>query len=139
MNGDEIMQKNTKEDFDVAKAYSDECLLPKDEFIKKYHVKTEGLTSQEASSKISKYGLNEVSQNKPKRWYNYFFESLFSPFNCILLGIVLILIYTDIILPATPSYANITVIAILIIASTLLDFVEEFRSNKAAEKLKELV
>ena len=133
------MQKNTKEDFDVAKAYSDECLLPKDEFIKKYHVKTDGLSSQEAYSKISKYGLNEVSQNKPKKWYNYFFESLFSPFNCILLGIVLILIYTDIILPATPSYANITVIAILIIASTLLDFVEEFRSNKAAEKLKELV
>ena len=133
------MQKNTKEDFDVAKAYADECLLPKDEFIKKYHVKTDGLSSQEASSKISKYGLNEISQNKPKKWYNYFFESLFSPFNCILLGIVLILIYTDIILPATPSYANITVIAILIIASTLLDFVEEFRSNKAAEKLKELV
>lgn len=133
------MQKNTKEDFDVAKAYADECLLPKDEFIKKYHVKTDGLSSQEASSKISKYGLNEVSQNKPKKWYNYFFESLFSPFNCILLGIVLILIYTDIILPATPSYANITVIAILIVASTLLDFVEEFRSNKAAEKLKELV
>ena len=133
------MQKNTKEDFDVAKAYADECLLPKDEFIKKYHVKTDGLSSQEAYSKISKYGLNEVSQNKPKKWYNYFFESLFSPFNCILLGIVLILIYTDIILPATPSYANITVIAILIVASTLLDFVEEFRSNKAAEKLKELV
>ena len=133
------MQKNTKEDFDVTKAYADECLLPKDEFIKKYHVKTDGLSSQEASSKISKYGLNEISQNKPKKWYNYFFESLFSPFNCILLGIVLILIYTDIILPATPSYANITVIAILIIASTLLDFVEEFRSNKAAEKLKELV
>lgn len=133
------MQKNTKEDFDVTKAYADECLLPKDEFIKKYHVKTDGLSSQEASSKISKYGLNEISQNKPKKWYNYFFESLFSPFNCILLGIVLILIYTDIILPATPSYANITVIAILIVASTLLDFVEEFRSNKAAEKLKELV
>ena len=114
-------------------------IAQRDEFIKKYHVKTEGLNSRALRSKISKYGLNEVSQNKPKRWYNYFLESLFSPFNCILLGIVLILIYTDIILPATPSYANITVIAILIIASTLLDFVEEFRSNKAAEKLKELV
>ncbi len=133
------MQKNTKEDFDVAKAYSNECLLTQDEFIKQYHVKKEGLSSEEASSKISKYGLNEVSQNKPKKWYNYFFESLFSPFNSILLGIVLILIYTDIILPETPSYANITVIGILIIASTLLDFFEEFRSNKAAEKLKELV
>ncbi|MDE5831072.1 MAG: hypothetical protein K2H53_05580, partial [Clostridia bacterium] len=45
----------------------------------------------------------------------------------------------DIYLPETPSYANIIVIAILVSASTLLDFFEEFRSNKAAEKLKELV
>ena len=66
-------------------------------------------------------------------------QSLFSPFNCILLGIVAILIYTDIYLPPTPSYANIIVIAILVTASTLLDFFEEYRSNKAAERLKEMV
>ena len=66
-------------------------------------------------------------------------QSLFSPFNCILLGIVVILIYTDIYLPPTPSYANIIVIAILVTASTLLDFFEEYRSNKAAERLKEMV
>lgn len=89
--------------------------------------------------KIQKYGLNEIKQKREKKWYHYFLESLFSPFNSILLGIVLILTYTDVILPETPSYANIIVIAILIIASTLLDFVEEYRSNKAAAKLKDLV
>ena len=85
------------------------------------------------------YGLNEIKKTKPKKWYHYFLESLFTPFNSILLGIVVILIYTDIYLPPTPSYANIIVIAILVTASTLLDFFEEYRSNKAAEKLKELV
>lgn len=85
------------------------------------------------------YGFNEIKKVKPKKWYNYFLESLFTPFNSILLGIVIILIYTDIYLPPTPSYANIIVIAILVTASTLLDFFEEYRSNKAAEKLKELV
>ena len=84
-------------------------------------------------------GYNEIKQAKPKRWYHYFLQSLFSPFNCILLGIVVILIYTDIYLPPTPSYANIIVIAILVTASTLLDFFEEYRSNKAAEELKEMV
>lgn len=68
-----------------------------------------------------------------------FFASLFSPFNSILLGITFILVYTDIILPENPSPANIIVIALLIIVSTLLEFIEVFRSNKAAEKLKELV
>ena len=84
-------------------------------------------------------GYNEIKQAKPKKWYHYFLQSLFSPFNCILLGIVVILIYTDIYLPPTPSYANIIVIAILVTASTLLDFFEEYRSNKAAERLKEMV
>ena len=42
-------------------------------------------------------------------------------------------------LPQTPSYANIIVIAILVTVSTLLDFFEEYRSNQAAEELKQLV
>ncbi len=42
-------------------------------------------------------------------------------------------------LAEVPSYANIIVITILVTASTLLEFFEEYRSNKAAEKLKELV
>ncbi len=54
-------------------------------------------------------------------------------------GIVFILFYTDVYLAEKPSYANIIVILVLVTASTLLEFFEEFRSNKAAEKLKELV
>ena len=107
--------------------------------MKKYRINENGLSSEEANEKIHKLGLNEIKQAKPRKWYHYFLESLFSPFNCILLGIVAILIYTDIYLAPTPSYANILVIAILVSASTLLDFFEEFRSNKAAEKLKQMV
>ena len=129
----------TKEEVNVNKMYGQECILKKEEFMEKYHVKENGLTSSEAQEKINKYGFNEIRRAKPKRWYNYFFESLFSPFNCILLGIVLILIYTDIYLPETPSYANILVIAILVITSTFLDFFEEYRSNKAAQALQNIV
>ena len=130
---------NTKEEVDVAKMYGEECTLPRDEFIKNYKVNPNGLSDTQATKRIEKLGLNEIKQAKPKRWYSYFLDSLFSPFNCILLGIVAILCYTDVYLPETPSYANIIVIAILVTASTLLDFFEEYRSNKAAEQLKQLV
>ncbi len=133
------MDTKTKEELSISKLYGNECLLSKDEFIKNFHIKENGLSAQEVNYLIQKYGLNEIKQAKPKKWYHYFLESLFSPFNSILLGIILVLFYTDVILPETPSYANIIVIAILIIASTLLDFFEEYRSNRAAEKLKELV
>lgn len=130
---------NTKEEVDISKLYGEQCTLPKDKFIKNYNVNQNGLTNAEAQRRIDKLGLNEITGSKSKKWYHYFLSSLFSPFNCILLGIVAILTYTDIYLPETPSYANIIVIAILVTASTLLDFFEEYRSNKAAEELKELV
>ncbi len=128
-----------KDEVNVSKLYGLEATLPKEDFIQKYQVKEGGLSSLEANQKLQNLGLNEIKQAKAKKWYHYFLESLFTPFNCILLGIVAILIYTDIYLPPTPSYANIIVIAILVSASTLLDFFEEFRSNKAAEELKEMV
>ena len=131
--------QNTKDEVNVSKLYGQECLLPKDDFIKQYKIKENGLSQSEADYKIKQLGANIIKQAKPKKWYHYFLESLFTPFNLILLGITLLLCYTDIFLPETPSYANIIVIAILVIASTLLDFFEEYRSNKAANELKELV
>ena len=134
-----MILSNAIEEVDINKMYGKQCTLSKDDFIKEYHVNEKGLSSKRANELLKNLGLNEIKQAKPKKWYNYFFESLFSPFNCILLGIVCILIYTDIYLPETPSYANIIVIAILVTASTLLDFFEEYRSNKAAEELKQMV
>ena len=130
---------STKEDVDINKMYANESKISKEEFIQKYRITEKGITNEEAETKLRKLGPNEIRQAKPKKWYNYFWESLVTPFNCILIGSALILTYTDVILPETPSYANIIVIAILVIASTLLDFFEEFRSNKAAEKLKKMV
>lgn len=134
-----IILAQPKEELNVQKSYGKECTLSKDDFLKQYNISEAGLSSVQAYEGLHKYGLNEVSQAKPKKWYNYFFESLLSPFNLILMGITVVLLYTDVILPSTPSYANIIVILVLVIVSTLLDFFEEFRSNKAAEKLKELV
>ncbi len=130
---------DSKEEVNIYKLYGQECLLPKEDFMKKYKINENGLTQQEADLRLKHFGLNTIRQAKPKKWYNYFFESLFTPFNIILLGITLLLCYTDVILPEEPSYANIIVIGILVTASTLLDFIEEYRSNKAANKLKELV
>ena len=133
------MHNTKKEEFNVQKFYGEDCMLSADEFKSKYKVSEKGLSSSKAQENIKNIGFNQIKQSKPKRWYNYFFSSLFSPFNSILLGISFILVYTDIILPANPSPANIIVIAVLILVSTFLEFIEEFRSNNAAEKLKELV
>ena len=119
--------------------YNKECISKVEEFLKDNQFKKEGLSNKEVLENLNRYGANVIKQKKPKQWYNYLFESLFSTFNLILLGITLILVYTDVILTSPPSYANIIVILILISVSTFLEFFEVYRSNKAAEKLKNMV
>ncbi len=119
--------------------YQKECINKVNDFLEENHFKKEGLTSAEAEENRSKYGSNIMKQKKPKKWYHYLLGSLLSPFNLILLGITGVLFYTDVILSEPPSYANMIVILILITASTLLEFFEVYRSNRAAEKLKTLV
>ena len=130
---------DSKENVDVLKMYGEDSTTKRDEFLKKHNLNEKGLTSKQAEINIKKFGLNETKKAKTKKWYNYLLQSLLTPFNCILIGISIILIYTDIYLAIEPSYANIIVIAILVTASTLLDFFESYRSNKAAEKLREIV
>ncbi len=133
------MAKDKKDDVDIDKIYGHLCKTPKEEFISEFKVKEKGLSDDDVTQKIHTYGYNEVTQSKPKKWYHYLLRSLITPFNSILLGIALVLSYTDVYLAEDPNYANIIVILVLVAISTFLDFFSEYRSNLAAETLKELV
>ena len=133
------MTNDKKDDINIENIYGNLCTICKEDFIKNFKVKDSGLNNNEVYEKLHKFGPNEVTQTKPKKWYNYLLKSIFTPFNSILLGIALMLSYTDVYLAEDPNFANIIVILVLVTVSTLLDFFSEYRSNKAAEKLKELV
>ena len=133
-------RKEEKEKIDIQQMYEKYSIIPIQEFISTNNIDIQkGLDENKVKENIEKYGINQIKQGKQKKWYNYLFESLTSPFNLILLGITLVLIYTDVYLSSPPSYANIIVIILLITISTLLEFFEVYNSNKAAQKLKSLV
>lgn len=132
------MEKEEKSNIQVM--YEKESIQSVNEFIQEKNIDIEkGLDNKKIEENINKYGFNQIKQNKPKQWYNYLLESLLSPFNLILIGISLVLIYTDVYLSEINNYSNIIVILILTTVSTLLEFFEVFKSNKAAEKLKSLI
>lgn len=133
------INQNDKEDINVIKFYGKEATLSKKDFLATFKINEKGLSNSVATRKLNKYGNNEIKQAKPKKWYNYFFASLFTPFNLILIGIAFILYYTDVYISSNPNYTSILVVVTLVLVSTFLDFFQEYRSNKAAEKLKELV
>lgn len=134
------MTNDKKEDVNFKEMYGKATILKPKEIISEQKINLEkGLSTKQVKEKLDKYGANIISKSKEKKWYNYFLESLFSKFNLILLGIVVVLFYTDVMLAEKPSYANIIVIIVLVLTSTFLEFFEEFKSNKAAAKLKEMV
>ena len=129
-----------EEKIDIEKLYGREAFASVEEWKEEQNIDVEkGLNSAQVADNSKKYGKNEMKQKKPKKWYHYLIESFISPFNLILLGITVVLFYTDVYLTDPPSYANITVILLLVIISTLLEFFEVYRSNQAAEKLKSMV
>lgn len=128
-----------KDDIDIVNKYSKISILDKNDFLENNSFSEFGLSSESAANLLNTNGLNELKQSKDKKWYNYLSQSLFSPFNVILLCIMLVLFYTDVILATDANYSNIIVILILVSTSTLLEFSQEYRSNKAASKLKKLV
>jgi Mg2+-importing ATPase len=100
-----------------------------------------GLTSAQAKERRNEYGLNEVVHEKAPRWYVQLFEAFINPFIAVLLILAIISLITDVILnaPEDRDYKTVIVISTMVILSAMLRFIQEFRSNNAAEKLKSMV
>ena len=65
------MANDKKDDVDINKIYGHLCKMPKEEFCTKFKIKEGGLSDEEITFRRQKYGLNEVTQTKPKKWYKY--------------------------------------------------------------------
>ncbi len=100
-----------------------------------------GLSAAGVKERLTIYGLNEVAHEKAPKWYAQFFEAFLNPFIGVLLVLSIISLITDVIIqaPADKDYTTVLVISIMVLLSAMLRFVQEFRSNQAAEKLKSMV
>lgn len=101
----------------------------------------EGLSENTVKDRLKMYGKNEIATQKAPSWIKQFAHSFFNPFNYILACIAVISLCIDVILaPAEEKDLSTTVIiSVMLLLSTVLRFIQEFRSNKAAEALKKMV
>ena len=101
----------------------------------------EGITDEMAAERQQKFGLNEVKHQKAPKWYVQLLKSFANPFIYILLLIATVSFIIDVGLPEVGErdYKTVVVVSIMISVSALLRFVQEYRSNAAAEKLKSMV
>ncbi|WP_454052206.1 magnesium-translocating P-type ATPase [Clostridium sp. Marseille-Q7071] len=100
-----------------------------------------GLSNTDIEDRIEEYGLNQIAYERPTPWFIELIKAFINPFIIVLVVLAVVSLITDIILaaPEDKSYITVIIISIMVIISGLLKFSEEFKSSKAAEKLKALV
>lgn len=91
-----------------------------------------GISATKAKLKRIKYGLNKIASEKPSPWYFQLLSAFNTPFNYILLALAIAAIVSS-------DFKAAFVISFMVVTSGFLRFWQEFRSGRAAEKLRNLV
>ena len=92
----------------------------------------EGLASDEADARLARVGPNEIDHEKPLPWWRHLWQCYRNPFNLLLTLLAVVSWLTE-------DVKATVVIGTMVVLSTLIRFIQEGRSNRAAERLKALV
>ena len=106
--------------------------MPLPEVLKNLDTSDRGLTETEVQERLEKEGLNEVSHEKAPSWVILLLKNFTNPFTALLICLAVISFFLG-------ELDAVIIILVMVALSVIMRFVQEFRSNKAAEKLKALV
>ena len=116
----------------VAQAVVDAARKDGEELLRSLRTTPSGLTQAEAEDRLSAAGPNEVAQEKPEGWFIRLLKIVRNPL-VILLGALSAISF------ATGDARAGTVMAIMVVLSASLRFLQEARADAAAAKLKAMI
>ena len=136
------MAKN-KKSFLVNKLFNEYKEVSKKEnaeLLKDLDTSINGLNEEEAESRYDNYYKTHKEKSKESEYLKLLLSSFINPFSLILIAIGVLTFLTDVILTTgSKSYFTIIIIAVIIVFSGLLHFLEEYKQLKDTKKLLELV
>ncbi|MDL2276074.1 magnesium-translocating P-type ATPase [Breznakia sp. OttesenSCG-928-G09] len=115
--------------------------MSNDEVLLKYHTTMDGLSDTQVEKNVEMYGENIISKNKEDSVFKRLYDAFINPFTVILIVLVGVSFLSDVVLvsPKEKDYTTIIIISCMVFISGILRFVQESRSNNAAEKLNEMI
>jgi len=105
--------------------------LSKHEVLRLLETTAEGLSSKEASKRLSLYGYNDIKEEKKITPLQLFVNQ----FKSFLIGILIIATIVSLI---SGEILNSVVLVIIIFANAILGFFQEYKAEKAVEALKKI-
>ena len=117
---------------DIAKALATASRTDAGEMLVKLNSSPQGLSEGHAQVLRKRLGSNEVRHEQPLPWWTHLWQCYRNPFNLLLTVLALISYVTE-------DMKATLVIGSMVVLSTVLRFLQESRSNKAADRLKAMV
>lgn len=123
---------------DLLKEYA---VLSKEVIFERLGTSASGLDSATVEQRLSEFGHNTVRHEEAPSWFRQLMMAFVNPFIGILVLIAFVSYIIDVVLvsPGERDYKTIIVVSVMVFISAILRFVQEYRSNLAAQKLKSLV
>ena len=135
MSNDKILENQKKLESNLKK-YSK---MSQDELFKEYNSSINGLSVVEIEERQEKFGKNIIDIKNKHTIFERLKESIINPFNIVLILVSAITFITDVIIPAKPDYSTFILIISAILISSIISFVEQEKSDKAARKLQKMI
>ncbi|WP_235837868.1 magnesium-translocating P-type ATPase [Chitinasiproducens palmae] len=112
-----------------------------DDTLQYYQSDREGLTELEAAHRLERDGPNVVAQQGPPSAISQLLNAFNNPFIAILVVLAAISACTDVIFADADerSYKSVIILSTMVLLSAVLRFVQEYRSERAAQALRALV
>ncbi len=108
------------------------ALMSPEQTLEKLDSTSEGLLDREAEERLDQYGLNTVTHEHVKSVPERIIEQFKNPLNLLLLTLATVSYFTG-------DVESSVIIAIMVLLSVTLTFIQEYRSSNAAEKLRAMV
>ncbi|MEM3547253.1 MAG: cation-translocating P-type ATPase [Candidatus Bathyarchaeia archaeon] len=116
-----------------------------EEVLKELNVNREGLTVEEASKRLVKYGYNELKERKRRTALQMFLSEFKNVFILLLIAATILSViigYYDLMRGQAKSfleaYTDAITIGLIVVLVAIAGFVQEYRAEKALEALKKL-
>ncbi|MEG2109649.1 MAG: magnesium-translocating P-type ATPase [Clostridium sp.] len=116
-------------------------ILKEKELLTMLKTEKQGISQREAEKRIEAYGYNEISYGNGITLHKRLFDAFINPFTLVLIALAIVSFFTDYVIPASgdKDLTTVTIITVMVTLSGVLRIVQEGKSNKAGEKLKEMI
>ncbi len=103
-----------------------------DELYAEHGTSAGGLNSEEAERRLEEYGANVVVQEKRSGWTKLLFNAIINPLVILLAVLATISLLTQ-------DVETAAIISVMVLMGIVLRFVQEYRADNAAAKLKAMI